>query len=266
MNKKLLFIALIVGIKLSAQCNPVNLPYTEDFESVTTPALPPCTTIENAGLGSNWITKQNAHTGISSKALTYKFNSSNAANAWFFTPGLNLIGGVQYKITYKYSGTGGTFPEKLKVAYGMGANSSSMTNQLADYPNIVTSSVSTDAITFTPSTTGVYYMGFNCYSNADQYYLQVDDISVTNSQLATAEVNRKNDAVKIYPNPFIDVVNMVKADYVKSISINDMSGKTVKTIDKPSPQVSLKELIPGAYMIKLEMKDGSQKVIKGVKK
>ncbi|EJL67477.1 Por secretion system C-terminal sorting domain containing protein [Chryseobacterium populi] len=265
MNKKLFFCAVILGIKISAQCNSVNLPYTEDFESVTTPALPSCTTIENAGSGTDWYTNQDTFTGITTKALTYKSNE-NPANTWFFTPGLNLTAGVEYKVTYKYSGTNFIFPENLKVAYGINANSSSMTNLLADHPDIVNNNISSGNVAFTPTATGVYYIGFNCYSNGYTWLLTLDDINVTTSQLSTAEVIRKNDAVTIYPNPFADVINITKAENIRSVSVTDISGKVVRTIHKPSSQVYLKEFIPGLYMLKMEMKDGSQKVIKAIKK
>lgn len=263
MNKKLSICAVVLGIQISAQCNSLTLPYTEDFESVTTPALPACTTIQNAGTGSNWVTRQGAFTGIDSKALTYRYDSSNDANAWFFTPGLNLTGGVEYKLTYTYSGSG--FEEKLKIAYGTSNSSTSMTNQLADYPDIIDEEAHTESVTFTPSATGVYYMGFNCYSVADQFFLQVDDINVIASQLSTSEVMNRNNAVKIYPNPFVDMIHINKVEDVRSVSVTDISGKLLKTVDKPSSELYLKELDPGLYMLKLEMKDGSQKVIKIIK-
>lgn len=264
MNKKLFIGAVILGIKISAQCNPVNLPYTENFESVITPELPSCSTVENGGSGNDWFTIQGAVTGITSQALTYRYDTLNPADAWFFTPGLNLTGGVEYNITYSYSGSG--YEEKLQVAYGMDATSSFMTNQLADYPSITDNVVHTENITFIPSTTGVYYIGFNCYSDPDQFYLQVDDISVTASQLSTAEIKDKNNEVQIYPNPFVDLINIVKIENVRAISIIDISGKLVKTVDKPSSQLYVKELNPGLYILKLEMKDGSQKVTKIIKK
>ncbi|WET50310.1 choice-of-anchor J domain-containing protein [Chryseobacterium indologenes] len=264
MKNKLLMGAIVFGIQISAQCNPLNLPYTEDFENVTTPALPACSSIENAGSGNDWTTRQGAFTGIDSNALTYKYHSTNDANAWFFTPGLNLVSGVEYKLTYTYSGSG--FDEKLKVSYGMSANSSSMTNQLADHPDIADEDAHTETVTFIPGATGVYYMGFNCYSDADQFYLQVDDISVTNSQLSTSEVMSRNNSVKVYPNPFADVISINKVENVQSASIIDISGKLIKTFDKPSSELFVKEIGSGIYMLKLEMKDGSQKVIKIIKK
>jgi len=41
-----------------------------------------------------------------------------------------------------------------------------MTNTLADYPSVVSSTATSAFVNFTPSTTGVYYFGFQAYSDA----------------------------------------------------------------------------------------------------
>ncbi|QXU49309.1 fibronectin type III domain-containing protein [Chryseobacterium sp. D764] len=160
-------------------CNSVNLPYTLDFESVTTPALPMCTTVINSGSGNLWKTAT-APTGFTGKVLNYSYNSSNAANTWFFTQGLNLTAGVSYRIKYKYANATGTtqYPEKVKVAYGSSATSAAMTNTLADHANITGGTATNTFVDFTPNATGVYYFGFQAYSLADMNQIYVDDINI----------------------------------------------------------------------------------------
>ncbi|AZA82848.1 hypothetical protein C1637_18130 [Chryseobacterium lactis] len=160
-------------------CTATNLPYTLDFENVTTPALPMCTAVINSGSGNLWKTAT-APTGFTGKALNYSYNSSNAANTWFFTQGLNLTAGVSYRIKYKYANSSGTtYIEKLKVAYGSSATSAGMTNTLADHSNIATGGVATGTYTdFTPTATGVYYFGFQAYSAANMNQIYVDDINI----------------------------------------------------------------------------------------
>lgn len=165
-------------LSFTTACTSTNVPYTQDFESVTTPALPSCTSIENAGTGNNWTTSSPAAYGFTTKALTYLYNSLNAANAWFYTQGINLTAGVSYRIKYTYGNNSTTYVEKLKVAYGTSASSASMTNALADHSNINTATAATNFVDFTPAASGVYYFGFNAYSAADQYNLYVDDISI----------------------------------------------------------------------------------------
>lgn len=160
-------------------CSSTGLPYTLDFESVTTPALPTCTTVINSGSGNLWKTAT-APTGFTGKVLNYSYNSSNAANTWFFTQGLNLTAGVSYRIKYKYANATGTtqYPEKVKVAYGSSPASSAMTNTIADHGNITGGTVTNTFTDFTPSATGVYYIGFQAYSLADMNQIYVDDINI----------------------------------------------------------------------------------------
>lgn len=164
----------------STVCDATNVPYIQDFESVTTPALPACTASENVGTGNDWTTDSPGSGSFNTKVLNYTYNSSNAANAWFYTRGINLTAGTSYRIKYIYGNASGTtYPEKMKVAYGTAAASASMTTVLADYPSITNGSTAVaEMIDFTPPASGVYYFGFNAYSDADMNRLYVDNINI----------------------------------------------------------------------------------------
>lgn len=162
----------------STPCNAANVPYTQDFESAVTPAAPACTSIVNAGTGNNWATASVTNSyGFNGKILRYTYNGANPANTWFFTQGVNLTAGISYRVTYDYGGTG-LYPENMKVAYGTSASTAAMTNPLADHPNIMTATPSNNFVDFTPAASGVYYFGFNAYSDADMFYLNLDNITV----------------------------------------------------------------------------------------
>ncbi|PJJ67952.1 fibronectin type III domain-containing protein [Chryseobacterium geocarposphaerae] len=249
-------------------CTSIGTPYVLDFESVTTPALPGCTYNVNAGTGNNWTTAD-APTdcpGLSTKVLRYAWNSSNAANTWFFTQGLNLTAGTQYTISYKYGNNSTTYVEKLKVAFGTSATAAAMVNAIADYPSINDKTAHTASVNFTVPTTGIYYFGFNAYSTANQYYLYVDDISVNNANLATSEVSANKNTVQAYPNPFTDVLNISDIKNVKSVSVMDIAGRLIKNIEKPSSTLHLGDLKEGLYLVVLNMNDGSKQTIKAIKK
>jgi hypothetical protein len=159
----------------TTSCTSTTPPYTQDFESVTTPAIPACTSIQNAGTGNNWTTNSPSSYGFTSKALRYSYNTINDANAWFFTQGLTLTTGTSYKLTYKYGSAG--YDESLKVNIGTSPNAAAMTTNLADHP-LVTTSPLTNTVYFTVPSNGTYYVGYNAYSIADQFYLFVDDINI----------------------------------------------------------------------------------------
>lgn len=255
-------------VSQNTACASVNVPYALDFENVTVPALPNCTTVINPGTGNAWTTEAGyAPFNTAGKVLRYRWNTSAPANTWFYTAGINLTAGTSYTISYKYANSGSTFAEKLKVAYGTSADVAGMTTVLADYPNITNVLVNSETITFTPSTTGVYYFGFQAYSDMNKFYLMVDDISINlASTLATTELVKEDKNVKVYPNPFADVLNISNIKDVKSIMISDMSGKIVRTITKPESTLRLGDLNAGMYLVILNMNDGSRQTIKAIKK
>lgn len=160
-------------------CDAVDVPYYQDFETAVVPGMPECTSIENAGSGNNWETYSGTNGQFTGTYLRYAYHE-NAANAWFYTQGINLTAGTQYKITYDYgSHSASAFPENLRVAYGSDASSTEMGTILAEHVGILTNTSSeTNVVEFTPATSGVFYFGFNAYSTADQWYLYVDNIKV----------------------------------------------------------------------------------------
>jgi hypothetical protein len=252
---------------LSTGSSAVNVPYVQNFEGAIVPALPNCTSNQNVGTGNNWVTESAPGYGFTTKVLKYNYNTSNAANTWFYTPGINLTAGTLYEIKFDYgnnSSSASFVPEKLKVAYGTSPLNTAMVNPIIDLPNINDANLHTGTYTFTVPATGIYYFGFNAYSAANMYYLYVDNIKIDLS-LATAEVSTK-ETLQVYPNPFQDVITISNTRDVKMINVMDATGRLVKTIEKPSNQINLGELKSGLYVLQLLHKDGTTSSVKAMKK
>lgn len=160
-------------------CEAFDLPYSQDFEGVTAPSLPSCTSIETLN-GNPWRTSSSAVTGMTGNKLNYSYHASGTgtANAWFYTPGLNLEAGKNYAISYKYGNNSTSWTERMKVAYGTSAMASVMNEVLADHNAINSTGVSENEVFFTVAEDGVYYFGFQSYSIANQNQLYVDDILI----------------------------------------------------------------------------------------
>lgn len=94
-------------------------------------------------------------------------------------------------------------------------------------------------------------------------YLSYAEIAAA---LATNEIVSNKISVKAYPNPFTDLLTISDVKDVKSIMISDMSGKIVKTIQKPESTLRLGDLNAGMYLVILNMNDGSRQTIKAIKK
>jgi hypothetical protein len=102
------------------------------------------------------------------------------------------------------------------------------------------------------------------YSTATDGQFQISAYDA--SALSTSEVSGAKNEIKAYPNPFADVLNISDISKVKSISVVDLAGRIVKTIDNPSSALQLGDLKQGMYLVTLNMKDGSKQTIKAIKK
>ncbi|WP_290839089.1 GEVED domain-containing protein [Flavobacterium sp.] len=163
------------------------LNYFEEFSSVdpiynyTAPAIQPCHSIQNAGTANNWYSTNVASPvdGFPDEHMEYSAHPSIAANAWFYTRGVQLTAGTTYQLSYYYGGsTNFSFlTNKLKVAYGTSPFNTSMTTVLDDHPNIKHTGQMNFVNFFVP-TTGVYYFGFQAYSAANMGKIFLDDIQI----------------------------------------------------------------------------------------
>lgn len=89
---------------------------------------------------------------------------------------------------------------------------------------------------------------------------QAEDYTINVAVLAVND-NVKN-AVKIYPNPVIDVLNIEAASKVSNVQVFDISGKVVSSFDLNAVknQVNLSKLAPGVYVVNIQTDKGVQSV------
>lgn len=90
-------------------------------------------------------------------------------------------------------------------------------------------------------------------------------VTVDSNCLSTSETPNGKE-ISIYPNPFTEVINISDIKNVVLVSITDLSGRTLKTISKPTSQIYLGDLKTGMYLITLTYKDGRVNTLKAIKK
>lgn len=168
-------------------CSSVDIPHIVPINATTGTALPACVEREDLNNdGKTWQTTT-AQTGITGRVMHYPYHFSNVANDWFFTQGLNLVGGTSYRLKFKYRNS--SYQEKLRVSYGNSNTFTAMTNEIFTVTTGTATATVAEIIDFTPQTTGVYYIGFQAFSNANQNSLYVGEISINLSPTCLTPTN-----------------------------------------------------------------------------
>ncbi len=61
--------------------------------------------------------------------------------------------------------------------------------------------------------------------------------------------------IKVYPNPVVDLLKLESDVEISALSILDITGKVIETIDKPAESISMRNLPEGIYILKLSLKN-----------
>lgn len=118
-----------------------------------------------------------------------------------------------------------------------------------------------------PTVSGTtYYVNVGYYGDFTDELEGNFSIDITKGALSTDEVKTRENIINAYPNPFVDILNISDVKNVKAISVLDVAGRVVKTIEVPDSSLRLGELKSGMYIVVLNMNNGSRQTIKVIKK
>lgn len=160
---------------------PYEMPYFEDFESITRPnefpvcmsATAPGTLVQSYTAPLTLYNRLN-HTPGGSKFAAFRYS----ANDYLFSPGLKFEGGYQYIISFWYITDGNTGWNTLGVKLGAAPAAVSMTTALKSISNPTNTTYLQYRDTFIAPSTGTYYFGINCVATISPWYLSIDDIGI----------------------------------------------------------------------------------------
>lgn len=192
-----------------------------------------------------WFTKF-SRTG--SASLCYSYSKVNAADDWAFLDPFSLKAG-HYALKFWYSAT--DHPEKLRVCWGTAPTPEAMTNVIVEYNPLTNSKYAESVQVFEVPSDGRYYIGFYAFSDADQNWLCIDDVSLelipeNAADIEIMSIDRPFDywrapqsldgSITVRTtsviNPTADVVVSIDGNEVKRISHNFTAMK-VETIEIP---------------------------------
>jgi len=163
-----------------------SLPYLETFDSIRTAnTLPNCMSATNLGTQTQtYINNQTSYNRINHTPLPGgdKFASFRyaAATDVLATPGFSLQAGSTYLFTFWYITDGLTGWTGLSAYWGTSPTVAGLTNLIGSTPSPQTNTTYQQFTgTFTPTVSGVYYVGIVCTRTSAPWYLTIDDIGLS---------------------------------------------------------------------------------------
>ncbi|MFD2907326.1 choice-of-anchor J domain-containing protein [Flavobacterium ardleyense] len=114
-----------------------------------------------------------------------------------------------------------------------------------------------------PNPSATYYIGFEATSKWARG-LDLDDITVS-ATLSTADFD--SQALRVYPNPTKDLLNISYNDAIKSVEVINLLGQKVMTVNVNANEtaIDLTSLNAGTYIAKIITYDDAVKTVKVIK-
>lgn len=268
-----------LGGTFTTLCGAVVPAYTNTFNpfpgncwtnnlSGGTPATGP------TGSNTYWVQDGFLNVGTAG-AIRINLYTTNSTG-WLKTVPFDLsTGGYRVKFDYgvtTYSGTAASPMGSDDVIHFMVSNDGGTTwNILKTWdvnstPSNVLATYSYDLVTNTGSNTVFAFYGTDgTVDDTPDYNFYVDNFIVESAQLSTSEVNGSKKAVTIHPNPFKDVLYISDTKDLKLVTVTDVSGRLLKTIENPTKEINLSTLSSGLYFVNIQFKDGSKTTVKAIK-
>ncbi len=182
--------------------------------------------------------------------MRVSYNTARAMDDWLVTPSFYLEAGKSYTVSFSAWAYDPSYPERVEAKWGNGATVDALDKVLVN-PTVVNVRLTAPLkLTgyITPETDGIYYIGIHGISDADRFYLNIDDLTVSagtpttipgvaTDLTVTAATDGSNSATISFRAPATDITgnplnNLTRVDVTRSDEL-------VKRFDNPTPGESL---------------------------
>lgn len=260
---------------------PLTIPVTEDFESITVAGNFP---LGWSRAGTKWNTQispqqygRMARSGTDYVACTY----GATATDWMFSRGITLDATKLYDFSMFYLTDGDTGWTTFKMFIGTAPQGASMTTELASVSspqNLEYAELEKNA--FSPSETGIYYIGFQVVATSNPWYMSFDDFSVTETpsfpafavtpttkDFGTVSVGTTNNQVVTISNAGQGTLNINSVAFtgtgIAQYTVTDANVYPVALAGGQSINVTVgfTPLLPGTYTASLDITDDLAKSV-----
>jgi len=186
-----------IVITRDANDGAYTIPYNQGFE--TQAAFSEFTVINANNDSRTWT-----YGGTIGQNVTYQWDTNNAADDWLITPPIIMEPEVEYEFGIDAKASG--YPERFEVKIGSEPTVEAMTNTIM--PAVVVDGYDMahhTGIFTVPANklNGKYYIGIHAISDANQFVLTIDNISVVATD--PSAINNIN-AEKVQDNNYYDLM------------------------------------------------------------
>lgn len=200
----------------------------------------------------------NAHSAPNAMHMGWGFLES--MDEWLISPPLVMSPDFAYDLSffYKTASLGISTFEKMEVLVGTSPNPAGMTaGRIFNNANITNLDYESGSGTFTPDTEGVYYIAFHGYSDALQFLLFLDDVTIQKTPVTSTNNMISQENPVIYPNPangFIHITLPETMNGSAKLNITDLSGRSVYSgqMNGTQQQFDINGLNAGIYLLTLQ--------------
>ncbi len=176
--------------------------------------------VDNNGDGRTWE--------FANSQARYIYSGANNADDYLITPAIRLQAGKNYILSFDTYGYSKNFPERVAAYLGTAPTAAAMTTCLVTPTDIANDIDSPEhiSVAFSPETDGTYYIGIKACSDADAFYLYVDNFSLSAplDNAAPAAVT----GLTVTPDP----AGAAKATVSFTAPSKNMGGGTLTSLDK----------------------------------
>lgn len=215
-----------------------TLPYFNGFDDES--SLAGLTQINCNNDGNSWE--------LSKGELRFMYSETAAMDAWLIAPAITFEAGKTYKVSIDARVYIDKYSERVEVRAGTSPTAEAMTISLIPKTDLTTAIPSTLSTYFVPEESGIYYIGVHGCSDADMFYLYIDNLfidegfSLTAPEAATnlaasTDSEGANKATVSFKAPE-KTVSGERLTELEKIEVK-RDGKLVKTFATPAPGAEL---------------------------
>ncbi|SIQ09851.1 Por secretion system C-terminal sorting domain-containing protein [Chryseobacterium sp. RU37D] len=266
MKNTLLSMIFISGLS-TAQVT--TFPWTETFET-DSPTAASWTKIYESG-NKEWTNVQTSYYGYStgpyagSYMAEFDITSFSNDTTKYVSPVLNLSGVTNPTLQFYYRNKDWSGDQnELKIYYR--TSSSGPWTMITNFNTSISDWVTSGVLPL-PSPSATYQIALEGVARYG-CSLNVDNVMVSGTTLATSEVGLQENIVKVFPNPASDIVYISSKKRISEVSVFDLSGKQIHYVklDNTEAVIPVNHLPSGAYIIQIKNTDGILSTEKFIKK